>query len=464
MNVVRPHVEQDSKVEHAMASTTLSGGKLLASIPDVSLRQRIRQHEQAYQKRLRASKKIEKESMRAQEVAVANAIQAGKDKRQVRKLKNRLSAVRSRQRKEAEHALNAERLLSLEEQVRGLSSMIENLQSKLKKRRSRSEKHDDSRFNRNSVDSDLSRLGRGRLGLREQADTGMPVPTVRGAGTIARGQSISKLELQALMEDFDSCNETQDWLPAPNVERQHSFDQSYLSNFPPLSEETFSFDASYHNPFVSANTTDMSASSFQPSLQPCCDIFTKSNDQRKKYSAPSHLIASTAMMATTPGHALKFTGLSKLRSRRGNNERIGLASSMDHLNGGTRMLPRRRVHSFVRKAAHVKDDLPMSNVSRVKTIIVKKRKGIRPKKLCRREIVRTRSRTQLCTKKNRKSTQSRVRKPLPPRLSTGRNSCAKLKWRRALMKLSFILTPMIWQRKKHQRQLGAGKMRKKARR
>ena len=160
----------------APATTTLaSAAPLLAGIPDAMARRRILKHENAYKTKLRVARERERASLKAQEAAVALAVQAGKDKRQVRKLKNRLSAIRSRQRKEAEQALAHTRLQSLEEQVRGLSKLIHRLQSKRN-----SSNHRD--------DSDLGRLARGRLALREDPqDPPVPVPRVRGAGTRGTG-------------------------------------------------------------------------------------------------------------------------------------------------------------------------------------------------------------------------------------------------------------------------------------
>ena len=196
-------------------TTLVSERPLLARIPDESARRRIALHERTYKEELRVARERERVSLRQQNEAVARALQAGKDKRQVRKLKNRLSAIRSRQRKDSEHTLTNMRLMSLEEQVRGLTSLIHRLQSRKAARTHR------------VATGDLDRVARGRLAFREDFDDGEhpPTPRVRGTGTIRGGNGkCFDFDAEALLDELD-CAENS---PPPN----HSVDLSYLTDFP----------------------------------------------------------------------------------------------------------------------------------------------------------------------------------------------------------------------------------------
>ena len=81
--------------------------------------------ENNYRQKYKAAIQNEKQSTIVQNLEVEKALSEGKEKREVRRLKNRLSAVRSRARKEAESSLNTYRLKSLEAQVQFLSKLLQ---------------------------------------------------------------------------------------------------------------------------------------------------------------------------------------------------------------------------------------------------------------------------------------------------------------------------------------------------
>jgi hypothetical protein len=89
--------------------------------------QLVAQMEKKYCAHLKKAKQREKEALTKQEHAVAIAVKAGKNKRDIRKLKNRLSAIRSRARKEAETTLSETRIRSLESQIRMYVNFVERL-------------------------------------------------------------------------------------------------------------------------------------------------------------------------------------------------------------------------------------------------------------------------------------------------------------------------------------------------
>ena len=89
----------------------------------------VAHHDRHYVALLRSSQQEEATALKNQSFKVAQALQAGKDKRDIRKLKNRLSAIRSRARKESETKLAETRLLSLEAQVQLYSRLVSKLQS-----------------------------------------------------------------------------------------------------------------------------------------------------------------------------------------------------------------------------------------------------------------------------------------------------------------------------------------------
>jgi len=88
----------------------------------------VAHHDRHYVALLRSSQQEETTALKNQSIKVAQALQAGKDKRDIRKLKNRLSAIRSRARKESETKLAETRLLSLEAQVQLYSRLVSKLQ------------------------------------------------------------------------------------------------------------------------------------------------------------------------------------------------------------------------------------------------------------------------------------------------------------------------------------------------
>ena len=88
------------------------------------LRATITTCEENYRQKYMTAIQNEKNATIIQNVQVEKALREGKEKREVRRLKNRLSAVRSRARKEAESSLNTYRLKSLEAQVQFLSSKL----------------------------------------------------------------------------------------------------------------------------------------------------------------------------------------------------------------------------------------------------------------------------------------------------------------------------------------------------
>ena len=394
-------------------TTLVSERPLLARIPDESARRRIALHERTYKEELRVARERERVSLRQQDEAVARALQAGKDKRQVRKLKNRLSAIRSRQRKDSEHTLTNMRLMSLEEQVRGLTSLIHRLQSRKAARTHR------------VATGDLDRVARGRLAFREDFDDGEhpPTPRVRGTGTIRGGNGkCFDFDAEALLDELD-CAENS---PPPN----HSVDLSYLTDFPIL----FGREAL---PQSTPEPLDPFSSPSSPSPTPHHDhthhyncpfttasAFGKLAKSRKRNVEPSTVVQEpldVTMTGTNPGHALNSTGISSPRRSTRSVSYCG-GAWMDHINGGTRMLPGRRVLSSVR-LTNATQESKEAEVTEA-TVSAGSRRTAWQAQEARRRNART---------------------------DRGAERTEQAYWRLAARKLSMLATLLLWQRKRRQR-------------
>jgi len=90
----------------------------------------LHEYDVKYRTLVQTTKDNEELFLEQQNQQVKKAIQTGKDKREIRKLKNRLSAIRSRARKEAELAINDTKIKSLEAQVQMYASLVTRLQHK----------------------------------------------------------------------------------------------------------------------------------------------------------------------------------------------------------------------------------------------------------------------------------------------------------------------------------------------
>ena len=84
----------------------------------------ITECEEHYRQKYVTAIQQERKAMELQNIQVKQAIAQGKEKREIRRMKNRLSAVRSRARKDAEGTLNTYRLKSLEAQIEFLSTKL----------------------------------------------------------------------------------------------------------------------------------------------------------------------------------------------------------------------------------------------------------------------------------------------------------------------------------------------------
>lgn len=327
------------------SSTTLvAGGGLWASIPDASIRARIRSHERTYKEKLKRAKDLERLSLLKQDEAVAKAIDRGKDKRQVRKLKNRLSALRSRQRKEAEHALTQERVKSLEDQVLGFAKMIERLQRNIHDKETHTLAHSKSLLQNN---------GGGHLALRQHrmAARKQQACCVHRAGT----RSSHTSRISAPLSEAVVATPQQGF--QRNTAGDKEDDLSLLSDISHLFEGVAPRDfRPWTPPFSTPNATHSCAPCDATPKSANCP--TKSRCQRDVLT--SSLTVDSAVhsdtKATIPGHALISPGIAlpsvpMRRNIRRTDKCVG--TWMDHFNGGTRMLPGRRALSSVEKAVMV---------------------------------------------------------------------------------------------------------------